>query len=440
MIEQMAVHETVIRDIMDVLTDVKNSDTLKGFKNDKSFRSIAQASSNLTLVFPVMVSKNLKIENAAMVTKATERKCVVMLQMLFSALSITDSKNGIEYLKNFHTNLKMDDNVTVDGFIDALDRLTSNNESGINISNIHLYNKIKEDMRHINYFLPDSINESSIQDYKMLSLYYGTPQVIKEKKDYKFELNVNTPPPVINVNNGSGKGGFSNDKNQQYLQRQLLDNDVKKSNELVPTSMIVNFITLDEETGETIQRQMVIGVKAKIYPLDSSDIINRLKLKHEDKNGLLKLIKATTREISFTRDFLFAIDKAKIDALSQSKRGSSSKMWKILERRSLKSKIRRNLGMVNDASAITSLAISQEEVEYLKKMEGIDLEDPSIMRPIMESLNFMSVIIVDESMEAAKFLYDTGNDIYETVPFKFLERESSDQNYKKVINLMSKMR
>ena len=174
------------------------------------------------------------------------------------------------------------------------------------------------------------------------------------------------------------KDKFTAMKSRQDLIRgQLLDTDVKKANELIPSMMVVNYI--NASTGEPIPDQMVIGVKAKIYALDSIDIINRIKIKNHDHRGLLKFIKATTREISFFKDFLFAIDKAKVDALSQSRRGSSSKLWKILERRSTKSKIRRAMGRINDASAISTLVITQEEVEYLKKIENINLENLKLL-------------------------------------------------------------
>ena len=203
--------------------------------------------------------------------------------------------------------------------------------------------------------------------------------------------------------------------------------------------MVVNFVNMVDGV-EKVESSMVIGVKAKIYPINSEDMMERLYSKNQDRNGFLKLIRATTREISFFKDFIFAIDKAKIDALSSSRRGSSSKIWKILERRSKKSKIRRVLGQANDASAITTLVMSQEEVEYLKKTENIDLEKPNVMRPIMESYNLMGVCIVDEAAETAKFMYDTGDDIYETLPFTALERENNDTNYKKILNLMGKIR
>jgi len=459
------IHETVIRDIIDVLSDIKKSDEVEWLKNrDKSFSSIAKASSNLTLVFPVLCSKNMNIENASMITKSMERKATSMLQMLFSAINITDTKNGIEYLKNFHTNLKIDDTITVDNFMDAMDHYVIKNESVISYDNRLLYEQVKEDMKNINFVLPDSISEQSISDFKVYpQSYFGEPTIMREAKlkvgstsDRSEFMNtsgevvtrtkstddfVDVPDPPAK----SDRDYYSQAKDkvtimktsQEMKQSQILDSDVKKANELIPTMMVINYI--DNSTGDPIYQNMVIGVKAKMYTLDSTDIINRLSLKNEDHNGLLKFIKATTREISFFKDFIFAIDRAKIDALSQSKRGSSSKLWKILERRSIKSKIRRSMGKSNDASAISTLVVSQEEVEYLKKNENINIEDPKIIRPIMESYNLMGFCIVDETMEVAKFIFDTGDDIYETMSFTLLERETSDGGYKKVINLMTKI-
>ena len=454
------IHETVIRDIADIIYDVKNADELKGFMNKKSFRSVAQASSNLTLVFPIITSKNMSIDNAAMVAKAMERKAVSMLQMLFSAISISAVDNGIEYLSNFHTNLKIDDKMSIDGFIDALDKFVVNNES-VRISDIELYEKAKQDLKNLNYILPDSLNETSLNEYRVLpQSYLGECAVICEAN--KRHGNAAThgvsrvPKEIetvqtVNINKTNTNTSYSyqsremNDLDRlnaikvkhDIVRNQLIDSDVKKANELVPTMMIVNFISTAMD--EPIENQLVIGVKAKIYPVDSVDLLNRIKIKNHDKNGMLKFIRATTREISFVKDFMFAIDKAKVDALSQSKRGSSSKLWKILERRAVKSKFRRTLGQTNDASAISTIVLTQEEVEYLKKTENIDIENPGVIRPIMEAYNLMGVCIVDESMEVAKFIFDTGDDIYESLSFNHLERENNNGLDRKVINLMTKM-
>lgn len=420
------IHETVVRDIVDVITDVKKSEQIQGiFNRGRSFKSVAQASSNLVLVFPVITTNTIDIKTASMICKAIERKAVSMLQMLFAAVSITDSDNAIDYLRNFHTNLHLDNDMTVDQFIDAVDKFVIQQESAgiVTITDQEAYNSIMADLKNLNYTLPEDICDSSINDYKIYpQSRYGKTSIVKEAVPYAASKNASD---VI--------------KNRaEIINKQILDSDVKKANELIPTSMIINFVSLNGDSPIGVS-DAVIGVKAKLYPVDSTDIINRIKLKNEDSNGFNKFIRAATREISFWKDFVFAIDKAKLDAISSSRRGSSSKMWKVLERRALKSRIRRTLGQTNDASAITTLVISQEEVEQLKKYENINVLNERVMRPIMEAYNLMGVCVVDESMETAKFLFDTGDDMYETLSFSHLERESSDSSYKKVINLMTKL-
>ena len=443
-----AIHETVIRDILDVVDTIKDNDCdlFPGIANKKSFKSIAAASSNLTLVFPVICTRSLNIENASMISKAIERKAVSMLQMLFSAMCISDSDDGMEYIKQFHTNLKIDDTITVDSFINAMDDLVVSKESALKVRNKEMYDAIKEDLQNLNFYLPNNIEESSLNDYMVSNSVTVTNEANGghgrgHGRGQRITIDL-VGRGAINLRNrdseNGARGSMSAKDYTNYLQNQLLDNDVKKCNELVPTTMIVNFVSTNGD--DHINTQIVIGVKAKLYPVDSMDIINRLIIKHKDRNTLMQFVRSTTREISFVRDFIFAIDRAKIDALSQSNKGSSSKLWKILERRALKSKIRRGLGQINDASAISTLVVTQEEVEYMKKEYNVDIERPEIIRPIMESMNFMGVVIVDETSEIAKFIFDTGNDIYEHLSFRNLERESSSNDYKKIVSLMSKMR
>ena len=47
--DKQHIHETVLKDIVDVITDIKDSETLPGFIRGKnsSFKSIAKGSSNL---------------------------------------------------------------------------------------------------------------------------------------------------------------------------------------------------------------------------------------------------------------------------------------------------------------------------------------------------------------------------------------------------------
>lgn len=430
------IHETIIKDIVDVASAVKDVTKIDGFNNkNKSFRSMNQATSNLVLTFPVLVSRNIPIDSAVMISKAIERKATVLMQMLFSAVSLDSADNAIDFVKQYHTNLG-NLGVTLDDFMDAMDKYT---ESTNCVVDKVAYEAIKEDLKNINYTLPDSISESSLNDYKIRNNNYnGNIMVVKCNSNYK-PINEDLEKKRDTYDIASSMSKINKDKIDATRNR-LLDNDIKKANELVPSTMIIDFISKANKDSSPVSiSNVVIGIKAKLYPLESNDIINRIKLKNEDRNGFNKFIKATTREISFWKDLIFAIDKAKIDAISSSSRGSSSKLWKILERRSIKSKLRRGLGQINDASAITTLVISQEEVEYLKKYENIDIEKPMVIRPIMEAYNLMGVCVVDESVEVAKFIFDTGDDNYEVLSYNHLERESNDNTYKKVVNLMTKI-
>src|SRR5574344_1643420 len=158
-----AIHETVLRDIVDIVSNVKDNEFFPGIFNKKSIKSITKATDGLTLVFPVLTSKSISIENASMISKALERKIVGMLQILFSAISISDAKDAFEYVSKFHSNLKLSDGSTIDDFIDDLDKYVVDHEaSGDLIVDRKKYNAVLEDMKNLSYYLPMSISETSL--------------------------------------------------------------------------------------------------------------------------------------------------------------------------------------------------------------------------------------------------------------------------------------
>ena len=431
------IHETIIRDIIDVAQDLKDYDPdIDGFinrQNGKSFGSITSKAKGLVMVFPVICSNYMSYDTAMLISKATERKATVLLSMLFQASCITNVDNAEDFVRQFHTNLRtgkmtMDDfHAMMDGFVES-HHIFDDADAAI----VENYNKIMEDLTSMNCYFEENLSDYSIDDFKYVTSPLGENTLIST---------VVTEAPLIDLDGidhraAQGVKSLSDVmKNDMEINKnRILDSEIKKANELAPTLMYVNFITSENK----IATSAIVGVKAKLYVCDSEDIMNRLEIKNSDKNLLLNLVKVSSREISFFRDFIFAIDRAKIDALSQSKRGSSSKLWKVLERRAVKSKLRRALSMTNDATAITTLVITKEEVEYLKKTRYIDVENPRVINRIMDAYNLMGFVITDDSLEIAKFLYDDGEGEYETITYSGLEREQKD-NTKKIVNLMSKM-
>ena len=456
MSDTKTIHESIIRDIIDLANIADGDDmTMNPFSN-KVYKSVAAATDKLTLIFPVFCSNNISIENSVMVSKAIERKCVTMMQMLFSAMQISDAKNAIDYISKFHGNLdaSLDDvaNLTVDDYVDMINKYASTQEHAV-FNDAKAWQQLSESVKNFNYTLPEDINENSLNNYRVDHMGNSINiSIIKEDavSDLKKEIEnqrklakrVAKTNKKFNKLTNNLRNAYRYDR-LDYRQMQAMNNmerervfttDIKKANELVPTMMVVNFY--NAQTG--LYTSAVIGIKAKLYPLDSMDIVNRLMLKNKDNQGFHNFIRATTREISFWKDFVFAVDKAKIDALGV-RRGSTSKIWKVLERRALFGKYKRMIGAGNESAAISSLVVSKEDVETLKKEYNINIEKAAGIRPIMESYSLMCCVIIDEGIESAKFIFDTGHDEYETLSFNHLEREAQDNSYKKIVNLMTKM-
>lgn len=536
------IHETAVKEIIDLYDAISSIDAddskgvLKNIMKNRSsggYRSssISRAADDMTLVFPVLTSRSVDIGTAAMISKAIEKKCVAMLQLLFSAYQVSDKANAVDFIKQFHSNLDSR-SMSADDLLDIFGRMS---ESDTHIDKNRL-NTIMEDLKHnTNYVLPSDINECSLNDYGVYN-NTGKPRIVVEAYPVGAGLGTNSsaaaryreerrrgyqgPSPLsIGIRGGAGGGGGRNnsgtrtdtyDKHgnlEKYttttpinngqrtgigkvfdvlpgigfnvnvdpaaaidrfryerdrdkvtnvapewsdvksymdaISKQILPGDIRKANELMPTNLVVNYKYVDPEhpdMGIVDICSVIVGVKAKLYYTDSIDIVNHIVSKTNDKNWITQFFRGTTREISFWKDFIFAIDRAKIDAMSLSNKGSSSKMWKALERRAKNSKLRRTTGNgAGGVSAITTLVISQEEVELIKRTNSIDIEKVSLAKNLLEGYNLLGLCIVDDSLEVAKFLFDDNDPIWENISYTNLEREASDNAYKRVVNMMTKV-
>ena len=534
-------HETVIRDIVDTINYGIDSAETFGLDISRSKNSLATASSlskateGLVLIFPHLCTESISPETGSMLTRAIETKAVSLLQIAFSAFSITNSEDAVDFVKKFHTNVGSG-KMTVDKFIDTMDSIS--NESSVYLNGIErkLVKSVLENFKQMDCYFEEDLLETSINNYQVVSRYgryvvteapasTNPPKGYKSWQDYNAHMQANKAvadgqdsywrniisqrandikqdqldhqkekdrlarKDQIDRDKADKEEREAKEKTRQaereddkeyqksrdkvrdkfdqdnlarkdidlalkgqdilnkqakdrfdMIRQQILPSDVKKANDMVPTMMIINFNTRDEKLGTVICSQAVIGVKAKLYPASSNDIINKILTKHVDNNVFLKLMRVTTREISFVRDFLFAIDNAKLTAMSCSVKGSeTNKMLRVLERRALKGKIRRKLNLQNSYKAITTFTISREEADYIKTYNNIDLFNKSVIRKIMESLNLMMFIIADDSEECIHLIMDSGDDTYERISYTHLEREVADGGYKKAINLMTKV-
>ena len=462
--------------------------------------SIMSASKDLVMSFPVICSTALSADTALMIQKAIESNCVSTLQMIFAAASL-QGDSGVEVIKQWHNNISGDVSIDdyfeyIDNIGNGLDSAIQKRVFECDYAAIQRkYGEtmIAECKRNEVFYPVTNFSENSLLSYELSNGYdgrlnikavheaggkgpamvtfpytdpYGYTQYISMPKDVydtikkeadrtgvalqytqraqeffekqkvdaaRIENELDRNITDINKYNDQKLANKTN-----LLQHQLLDSDIKKANELQPTMMIIRY-TVASKTSQNfhVEDQFVAGVKARLIGCDSVEIIDRIRLATENKVNLKNFVRATTGEIRFCKDFLLAIDQAKIEAKRNSKLSKTSPIWRALQTRSTKSTMKRLGKGTNTAAAITSLVITAEECNRLNTLYNIDMLNVGTCREVMQAYNFMEVVIVDEALEVARFLLDNNDKYFQDYSFTALRKEISDTEMKKLINIMS---
>lgn len=388
------IHETVISDLGKLFEKFDGIDIIKKtFGSNKgninSASSIAKAASNLVLTFPVLVDESVSLNTAQILTRAIEGKALVMLQLLFSAISVQslkDDETAFDVIGKIHKNLNSDD---IEDYIQRMETMATN-ESYEALD--HLMKTIREENIAIDTY---TFNES-----------YPAP--IDEDANNKS----------MNDVKNRGTGGFVAD---------IKDTDIKKVNNMMPSVLVVKL----HNKNSQITTNVAVGVKAKIQYVPQDEVIYRISSKNKDKNMLFNFIRSTTREISFLKDFLFALDKAKLDAIKIQK--SSNSVWKILERRAVRNRVR----MFNNDGGyggIVSLVISADTLATLNKEYDFKASISEVEN-LISQYNLLSFFVADDVNERATYLFDDASRQFTTVSYTALEKTDS-KDYKKIINLL----
>ena len=449
--------------LLDMLNGETISDVADAISNRKQdgYSSIAARAKDLTATFPILISNRVSLKTAEKIAKALEFKYALMLQMVIASKSFTTSKDAVDFLKNYHTNI---DAHTYGSFIS---KFASTEEAYI--AYLKASKLINESFQQKNilseYVKPMKINVFQEakkpafiikDDEKYIRKSYFDKQTQERQKE-KGRADLNARLAQQREKNLRQELQNQRDRHNQELQDQkdrynkelqdkinnltplskpqLNDQKVKKANALNPLTMNVSFKVKATDQA-VVNVEAMIGVKTKLYPVDSMEILDRIYSDRETKINLFNFIRAFSGEIQFWRDFVFALSKAKIDA-NFNARKVGSKLWKVLERRSKTSKLSQMLNINNSATAITTLVLSSEEAGFLNKEYDIDLLDSSVARKLLDDFNFISIMIVDENLETIRTIMDTGSDEWECNTFKAFERDE-EMDYKQMVKMLAK--
>lgn len=410
-----------LRDVIDVIRDIKDSDSDDLFKF-KTGRSLSRKAMEGTVQFPALVTSSLDIETAQIITKALERNYATFVQIVFSMdpnLAPSDGKNGSDYIRKFHQNM----NVKSGAF-------------GIG-----------------NFILNDNATLVENDKYVILSGVYegSTARIVASNKEQLIDLMEHVRHDILNhkytptfevkgMKQDTGSVSFGKQSKEPNFSKDLLkDNDVKKSNELVATTLHIRIHMLDKDGKSAADMDFIVGVKATMHIVKSDDMIENMVGVCTNDDGVFNFLRWTTGEISFFKDFLFNINNTKHDVYKAS--SGSSPWWLALKRR-------KSLSKITDAVPFTkkrilpnaTIVMSADEVELIKSEYGYDLFNPIFVNKIMQSYFLLGFVIVDTSAQIAHFVYDGQND-FQSLTFSALEKvnTSDERKFKDMLKVINRI-
>lgn len=424
----------VFNDVMEVISDITNIVT-SNIGNKKIYSSLQGRAKEGTLQFPHIVSRNLDIETAQMTCKASERALSTFVQIAMSmspTLSGKDGTDAVDYVKQFHTNLLGRSTAS----LHAQDMLRAfisegyngyfNNDLGTAICSVTINDRTttleasnKEQMSSILDVLNKRILNEVAKPETLCSIKYVREAETMEDKSAVVNR---TKPKDIDV---------SINKNM------LLDNDVKKSNELVSTMVHVRIQLLSKDNNELVGYQdFVLGVKAMMHPVSSDELMTNLVAAYRGNNKLFDFIRWTSGEISFAKDFVLNISRAKQDVLNRS--AGASPLWISAKRTRALSKLYNMIGKKSMYPNVT-IIITKQEVDYIKDNYGIDFMNIRDVDEVIDELFLISFIVVDTASQICHFKYEASDD-YESVSFSGLERENSsdERKFKEMLKALNR--
>lgn len=430
---------TLVNNVVNVINDKLKENDLDGefdFGNiNRARNSISKKSSQAVLQFPVLTSRNLSDQEVLLtINKALEREYGIFIRVasgLDDELYIPgkfkptrDSAKAKYIHDKLHQNLTYGDYPIGDIARKSVLSTVSKNNNGYSINQDKFLPSLKTNA--IN-----SIFESA--NIELLKI---------EKNDLNYK-SLNEATPKITINNNKPKQNKDDDDKlkidtrheKNRYEKQLVDNDVKKSNELVPT--LINLPINIRTDSYYYQDNILVGVKAVIHPVDSDDMIYNITQSLKEKRKFFRFIQWTTGEIAFFKDYLFCLDRIKKEAFQHNKK---DRIWRALKIRANKDRLKRMTGKKGDFLPNTTILITMEEVEYILNEYGIDLiNNINAVRQLFDIYFLLGLVIYDSSNSLVYFIFD-GQNSYQALPLTALERETATKvnDIKAITSLMNK--
>lgn len=433
-------------DVVSLIKDVKTAANAGVFKDNnklidefnrqgKQYSSIANRATEGTLQFPVIISSSIDIETAQNISKALERNYSTFAQIAFSHTP-TDTWNekwtAADYINKFHQNNRIKTNKH-----DIMSALNSVMDS---------YNVYEDDNCIIYSATYESVTtniKASNKEQLFDVMEHVRHDILNNKYTPKTEVIYNFNNKELNqkYNNHVIKEAKQDEpkiKQVDLSKDMLKDNDVKKSNELVSTTLHVRIRLVNKNQEDMGVVDFIVGIKCILHPVKSDDMITNMVNACRNNNKVFNFLRWTSGEISFFKDFLLNMKEIKTDVTAH--KTGSSPWWLALKRRKALANLKAATIVGKQILPNATIVISAEEVEFIKSEYGFDLYNPIFFNKILNTYFLLGFVIVDSSAQIAHFLFEDQTD-FQTVTFSALEKSSvnDERKFKEMLKVVNRI-
>lgn len=329
---------------------------------------INRAASDLVCQFPLIVPDTIDLDIVKTIVQSLELKYAALLHLVLSSnavVELVDTHNAfVEFIRQYHTNL-MPANALTAGELQRT------------------FESCDDDL------IKTLIKNGNIQSLKTIDEDLNST-TITGKKELFHEA------PVL-------------DK---------LAAAVDKINASSPTILKLNIMyKTKDRTSEQIVKY--VGVKVILHVIDAHEMIENIANTIKTKTMVFTLIRWTTGEIKFWKDFLFAANEMRNDAKNATKENSF--WWHRLKSFSTMNKFQRLVGtnnMIPNATIMINPPINDELHSH-----GIDLLKTMYAKKLTDVLFLLGIVYVDEELKKV-LIWDSNTSSYTTSTLSEMERTS----------------
>lgn len=427
----------ILNDISEVVKSVSTLVRTNSSAMKKNNDSLAKKAKEGILQFPAICSNSLDADTLSMASKALERNYATFAQIVYTmnCVAQVDEIKGVgDFINKFHTNIGNTGTIDVLNLAlkEALEDYSQTELDGMVLETILCKGStntiihensinLKEYMSGFNLdvlndlFIPADIRKEIIEEnitYNKNHRKYG--DILLEAED---EKNPNL--------------------NRIVIPSKVLDNnELKKANELVPTTLTLKINFMDKNGNLAGERTFNIGVKVTLHPASSEEIINNLCSARD--TGFFKFIRWTTGELSLVKDVLLNLNEIKLDVVNKTagKSGWFSTFKRLKAKSTILSKFSKG---AQGFHPLGTIIISMDEAEIIKNKSGLDLTRVSDVKKVMDKFMLLGFVILDPATQTAMFIFDDSPD-FEMQPFSGLKREGNGSNtdLKELLKVMNR--